>query len=68
VPEAQPLRDPAIMRVLAPSERAQVVAMDMRRELDKAAERITGRPGSGTARHRDSVTRILIDGYEPATA
>jgi hypothetical protein len=35
VPEAHPLRTPAIVRVLEPSERAQVVAVDMRRELDR---------------------------------
>ncbi|MFD4635869.1 hypothetical protein ACFWN2_01070 [Lentzea sp. NPDC058436] len=35
VPDAHPLRDPEIVRTLAPSERARVVAMDMRRELDR---------------------------------
>lgn len=54
VPETHPLRDPAIVRVLEPSERARVVAMDMRRELDRLL--------SGSPVDRDLVGLLVASG------
>ncbi|HEX8864019.1 MAG TPA: hypothetical protein VF821_00045 [Lentzea sp.] len=54
VPPEHPLRDPGIVRVLETSERAQVVALDMRRELDRLL--------TGSSVDRDLVGLLVASG------